>query len=302
VRWGEHAYLLAMKPAPFTYHAPASLDEALGLLAAHGEEARPLAGGQSLVPMMNMRIARPEHLVDLNGVAELSFLREEADAVVVGALVRHAEIERSALLRRVAALLPCVAETIGHYAIRTRGTIGGSLALADPAAQWPLLAMLLDAQLTSARPGGTRTLAARDFFIDIFTTALEPGELLVSASFPRLAPDEGWGYRRFARRHGDFAIVAAAATLALDGAGRIERLRLALGGVGGTPVVLDALASAQQGRLPGPDIWEEVAGSAARAIDPSGDIHASAALRRELAAVLTRSALGDALARTGAHR
>ncbi len=291
-----------MKPAPFTYHAPGSLDEALRLLAAHGDDARPLAGGQSLVPMMNMRIARPEHLVDLNGLHELASIREEPAAVVIGALVRHAEVVRSRPLQRACAVLPEVTATIGHYAIRERGTVGGSLALADPAAQWPLLAVLLDARLDLVRKGGRRVIAARDFLVDVFTTALEPGELLVAASFPPLGAGEGWGYRSFTRRHGDFALVAAAATMVLDAAGRVDRLRLALGGVGGTPIVLDALASAQRGRLPD-DAWmADVAADAAASIDPGSDLQASAAFRRELAAVLTRAALADAFGRTGGGR
>ncbi len=291
-----------MKPAPFAYHAPRSLDEALRLLAAHGDDARPLAGGQSLVPMMNMRIARPEHLVDLNGLRELASIREEPTAVVIGALVRHAEVARSPLLQHACALLPDVAATIGHYAIRERGTVGGSLALADPAAQWPLLAVLLDARLDVVREGGQRSIAARDFFIDVFTTALQPGELLVAASFPRLAAGEGWGYRSFTRRRGDFAIVAAAATFTLDDAGRVERLRLALSGWGGTPVALDALTLAQRRRMPD-DAWMgEVAEGAAAAINPGSDLQASAAFRQELAVALTRAALADALGRTGVGR
>jgi carbon-monoxide dehydrogenase medium subunit len=288
-----------MKPAPFAYHRPARLDEALALLNRLGGEARPLAGGQSLVPMMNMRVARPEHLVDLNGLDELAVIREEAGGVMVGALVRHRAAERSAALQRLCPILPKVAATIGHDAIRERGTVGGSLALADPAAQWPLLALLLDARLDLASADGRRSLTARDFFFDVFTTAIEPGELVVGAVFPVFAVGEGWGYRAFCRRHGDFAIVAVATTLLLDGEGRVAWLRLALGGVGGTPVALDALAAAQRGSRPDTQWQREVAAAAAAAIAPTDDSQASAAFRRELAAVLTEAALGDALARSG---
>lgn len=288
-----------MKPAPFAYHRPARLDEALALLNRLGGEARPLAGGQSLVPMMNMRVARPEHLVDLNDLDELAVIREDAGGVMVGALVRHRAAERSAALQRLCPILPKVAGTIGHDAIRERGTVGGSLALADPAGQWPLLALLLDARLDLASADGRRSLTARDFFFDVFTTAIEPGELVVGAVFPVFAVGEGWGYRAFCRRHGDFAIVAVATTLLLDREGRVAWLRLALGGVGGTPVALDALAAAQRGSRPDTQWQQEVAAAAATAIAPTDDPQASAAFRRELAAVLTEAALGDALARSG---
>lgn len=291
-----------MKPAPFAYHAPASLDEALALLREHGGEARPLAGGQSLVPMMNMRMARPDHLIDLNRLDDLAFVREQEGGVSLGALVRHREAEQSALLHERCPILAEVAATIGHYAIRERGTIGGSLALADPAAQWPLMALLLDARIDIAAARGRRSLPARDFFVDVFTTALGEDELVIGAGFPMLAGREGWGYRAFCRRHGDFAIVAAAATLSLDARGRVERPRLALAGVGGTPVVLDALAAGQRGCKP-TDKWRrEVAAGAAAAISPHSDLHASADFRRELAAVLIEQALADALARTGQGR
>jgi carbon-monoxide dehydrogenase medium subunit len=173
------------------------------------------------------------------------------------------------------------------------------LALADPASQWPLLALLLDARLDLASADGRRSLTARDFFFDVFTTAIEPGELVVGAVFPVFAVGEGWGYRAFCRRHGDFAIVAVATTLLLDGEGRVAWLRLALGGVGGTPVALDALAAAQRGSRPDTQWQREVAAAAAAAIAPTDDSQASAAFRRELAAVLTEAALGDALARSG---
>jgi carbon-monoxide dehydrogenase medium subunit len=258
-----------------------------------------LAGGQSLVPLMNMRAARPDHLVDLNAIEELGAIGEEPGGVAVGALVRHRAAERSELLRRRCPILAHAAATIGHDAIRERGTVGGSLALADPAAQWPLLAILLEARIDLAASGGRRSLAARDFFVDVFTTAIEAGELVLGASFPALDSGEGWAYRAFCRRHGDFAIVAAAATLRLDAEGRVARLRLALGGVGGTPVVLGELAAAQQGRGPEAAWQREIAAEAAAAIDPPSDPQASTAFRRELTATLTEAALAEALARTG---
>jgi aerobic carbon-monoxide dehydrogenase medium subunit len=286
-----------MKPAPFTYHAPENLDEALALLALHGDAARPLAGGQSLVPMMNMRVARPEHLIDLNGIANLSSLRETEDGVEIGALTRHRSVERSELLRRTCPILPCVVATIGHHAIRERGTVGGSLALADPAAQWPLLAVLLDARLELAGSDRRRSINAQQFFQGVFATALASDELVTAVRFPPLAPREGWGYRSFTRRHGDFAIVAVAATLELAPSGTIAQLRLALSGVCDTPVALGDLAKAQRGRAPDETWVREVAAAAASSFEPPGDLQASAAFRNELAGVLTEHALADALRR-----
>jgi carbon-monoxide dehydrogenase medium subunit len=284
-----------VKPAAFAYHAPTRLEEALALLEAHGDDARPLAGGQSLVPMMNMRIARPEHVIDINGLSELDFIRETGDAVLIGALVRHRAIERSKLLRGLCPMLPAVARSIGHYAIRERGTLGGSLALADPAAQWPLIAALLDAQIHVAAAGARRIVPARDFFQGVFTTALGLGELITAVGVPKAAAREGWGYRAFSRRHGDFAIVAVAATVALDAGGAVEWLRLALGGFAGTPLALDELAAGQHGRIPEESWMQEVAREAAQRGEPGSDLQATAVFRRELAEVLTVEALADAV-------
>ena len=288
-----------MKPAAFEYHRPKTLDEALRLLAELGDEARPLAGGQSLVPMMNMRVARPEHLVDLNDLAELDAIRERDGAVEIGAMIRHRAVERSELLAAVFPMLPAVARTIGHDAIRERGTIGGSVALADPAAQWPLLAVLLDARIDLASQTGHRSIAAADFFTGIFATTAAPGELVTAVNFPRLVLGEGWGYRSFTRRHGDFAIVAAAAVAALDAAGRIERLQLALSGVGDRPLRLDAVTDGFRGRsLDAAELGRAVAA----ALTPHGDAVASAAFRRDLAGVLSAAVLTDAAERAGAKR
>jgi len=287
-----------MKPAAFTYHAPQTFDDALALLATHGDAARPLAGGQSLVPMMNTRVARPGHLVDINALHELQFIRETPGMVEIGALARHCEIEHSPLLHRLCPILPAVAATIGHLAIRERGTIGGSVAHADPAAQWPLLALLLDARIDLAASSGRRSVAAREFFLGVFTTAAEPGELVTAIALPQLGAREGWGYRAFTRRHGDYAIVAVAATLKLDTVGAIERLRLAVGGIGGVPLLLDSITSEWSGRTLDADASPEIGRRAAASIEPGDDVQASAAFRRELIEVLTTDALADALLRT----
>lgn len=288
-----------MKPAAFEYRRPKTLDEALRLLAELGDEARPLAGGQSLVPMMNMRVARPEHLVDLNDLAELDVIRERDGAVEIGALTRHRAVEHSELLAAVFPMLPAVARTIGHDAIRERGTLGGSLALADPAAQWPLLAILLEARIDLASHTGRRSVAAGAFFTGVFATAAEAGELVIAASFPRLAPGEGWGYRSFTRRHGDFAIVAAAAAVSLDAVGQIETLRLALSGIGDRPARLDAVTDAFRGRA---FDAAELGSAIAAAVTSQDDAVASAAFRRDLAEVLSADAVTDAAERAGAKR
>ena len=288
-----------MKPAAFAYHRPRTLDEALALLTAHGEDARPLAGGQSLVPMMNTRLARPAHLIDLNDLGELDFIRERGDTVEIGALTRHRAVERSRALVDACPILPAVVKTIGHHAIRERGTVGGSLALADPAAQWPLLAILLGARIELAGPRGRRALAAAAFFKGVFTTAAAPDELVSAVSFPRLARGEGWGYRALTRRHGDFAIVAAAATATLDASGNIDGLRLALAGGGDPPARAEAV-TALRGRAPDATTLAELGRLAAAAAAPRDDAVASAAFRSELIEVLSARAVTDACERARA--
>jgi carbon-monoxide dehydrogenase medium subunit len=290
-----------VKPAAFDYHRVERLEEAFVLLDRHGDEARLLAGGQSLVPMLNFRIGRFGHLVDINRLRELDFLREAERSVEIGALTRHAAIERSELLQRHCPILTAAARDIGHVAIRERGTFGGSLALADPAAELPLIATLLDAELDLASSNGRRTVRAREFFLSVFTTALEPNEVLTRATFPVLAPGAGWGFHGLSRRVGDFAVVNAATTVVLDGDGdRIERLQLALGGIGTTPIALAGLERAQRGVLPEPEWPEVVAARAAEQVEPHGDQHASAETRRDLVRVLLARALRDALRRAKA--
>jgi len=286
-----------MKPAAFTYHAPRSVDEAVALLALHGDTAKLLAGGQSLVPMMNLRLAQPRHVIDLNPIAGLDVIGLAGDRLEIGALTPHAALARAVLVRARCPILAAAAATIGHDAIRTRGTIGGSLAHADPAAQLPLIATLLDAELEACSPRGLRVIRAAEFMTGVFATALAADELLTAVRMPCLGPREGWGFRLMSRRAGDFAIAAAAVTVTLDAAGGIDTLRAALGGVEPTPVTLGAMAFTQQGRLPD-DAWiAALAHGFAAACDPLEDPRVPAAYRRELAEALVARALGDALAR-----
>jgi len=291
-----------MKPGAFTYHAARSVDEAVALLARHGDDARLLAGGQSLVPMMNMRLAQPRHLIDLNRAAGLDGIARDGDRLVLGALVRHAALAGAALVRELCPILARTAASIGHLAIRTRGTLGGSLAHADPAAQLPLVASLLDAELELRSSRGARTVPAGDFFTGVFTTALAPDELLCAVRVPVAPPGQGWGFRMMSRRAGDFAIAAAAATVTLDGAGRIDALQAALGGVEATPVTLGAMAFTQQGQVPDPAWIARLAGSFAAACQPLDDPRVPAVYRRELAETLLARALGDALDRARGGR
>lgn len=290
-----------MKPAPFSYHAAQTLDEAFALLQAHGDEARILAGGQSLTPMMNMRMARPTHLVDIGGIEDLAYIRGNGDRIEIGALTRHYQLEQSSLVQRVCPILAAAARNIGHYAIRQRGTIGGSLAHADPAAELPLMAVLFDTEIEIGSGAGNRVVMASDFLVSIYTTALKPNEILTQVVFPTLVAGEGWGFRWVSRRVGDFAIVSVAVTVKLDSSGRVERLRLAVGGVDAKPLALGQLADAYVGQGPGSRWVEAIAEEAAGQMQPGSDLHASAEYRRELTQVLLRRALRDALDRLGKH-
>lgn len=280
-----------MKPPPFAYHAPTETEEAVALLATLGEQARPLAGGQSLVPLLNLRLARPAAIVDLNRIDALAYHRVNGEALVVGALCRHRDIELdSTTLARCAAIAEAV-PLIGHVGIRNRGTVVGSLAHADPAAEWPALALLLDASIEVRGPAGTREVPARDFFRGAFVTAAGPGELVVQARFPLPPPDAGSAFLEVAPRHGDFALGAAAAVVDLAADGTVREARVALAGVGATASRATAAEAAMAGRAPDRERCADAASAAADTLDPADDIHASAAYRRRLGATLIRRVL-----------
>jgi carbon-monoxide dehydrogenase medium subunit len=283
-----------LKPAPFRYHAPATVEEALELLAEHGDEARPLAGGQSLVPMMAFRLARPSVLIDLNRIGELSGIRVGDSTIGFGAMVRERTAERSSDVGEKLPLLARALPLIGHEAIRTRGTIGGSLAHADPAGELPAVAVASQAEMVvraARRPG--RVVAAEDFFAGHFTTVLQADELLAEVRFPRPAPGSGAAFEEMARRHGDFAIVGVAALLhASDGS--IDHARVVLTGMGATPVRAAGAESVLVGASPADDVFEAAADAAIKDLDPPSDLHASAAYRRHVAGTLIRRALAQA--------
>ena len=280
-----------MKPAPFEYLDPRTVDAAVEILARHGEEAKLLAGGQSLVPLMNMRLARPRRLVDLNRIGELAYLRDDDGGLGIGAMTRQDALERSPL---VAARCPLLRETtalIGHPAIRNRGTIGGSLAHADPAAELPAAILALEGRITATGPRGERTLPAESFFAGALTTALAPDEVLTRIALPPLPPATGTCFLEVARRHGDFALVGVAAIVSARPDGACGRARLAFCGVGDTPVRVERAEALLAGRRPDAGLLEAVQRLVSETLEPPSDLHASADYRREVAGVLARRAL-----------
>jgi len=287
-----------MKPAPFEYHRPESVDEALSLLAEHGYDAKLLAGGQSLVPAMNFRLAAPAVLIDLNRIPGLDGLSEADGGVRMGAMVRQRVAERSPLVASRAALLAETLPYVAHAQIRNRGTIGGSIAHADPAAELPAVMLALDARFHLRGPNGARVVTAGDFFTGLFGTALEVEEMLVEVEIPPAAPRTGWAFDEVSRRHGDYALAGIAATVQVDGAGRCTGARIALLSVGDGPVLAAEAAAALIGHEPSDAAIRAAAEAAAqRDIDPPGDIHASPAYRRQLVDVLMRRVLPRAFAR-----
>jgi aerobic carbon-monoxide dehydrogenase medium subunit len=289
-----------VKPPPFAYATPTTVDEAIRLLAEHAEaEPRVLAGGQSLIPLMNFRLAKPGYLVDLRKVAGLSGIRREGDVLVVGAMTRLAELERSA---EVAMAAPLVAEAVGfvaHTPIRNSGTIGGSLAHADPAAELPAVALALGAELVAAGPAGSRSIPAAEFLQGPFSTALEPGEILTEIRLPSW--DGGHGFAEYARTHANFAIVAAAALVALDG-DRIQRAALALTGVAPTAVRAAAAEQVLAGAACDAAAAAAAADAAVEGLAPAGDLHASPATRLALARTYARRAIQLAISRAQNQR
>ncbi|HUG36296.1 MAG TPA: FAD binding domain-containing protein [Candidatus Limnocylindrales bacterium] len=286
-----------MKPAPFEYTAARSAAEAVAALGRAGEEAKVLAGGQSLVPMLNMRLARPSLLVDINGARELDYIREADGAVRIGATTRQRAFERWAASR-----LPLAAEAlsrVGHAAIRNRGTVVGSLVHADPASELPAVLLCLDGSVVARSEKGERVVPAGDLYLAPLTTALQPGELAVEARLTLPPAGAGWGVAEVARRHGDFALVGAAAVVSIDASGRVSRARVGFFGVGGTPARGSAAESALTGQTPTPALITDAARAAAAALRPDGDIHATADYRRRVAAVLAERTLTAAVARCG---
>ena len=281
-----------MKPAPFAYHAPSSLDEALDLLHEHGYDAKALAGGQSLIPAMNFRLATPAVLVDLNRVDSLRGVSRDTATLQLGAMTRHRTLEQSQDVAQMAPLVSAAMPFVAHEAIRTRGTIGGSLAHADPAAELPAVMLALDASFTLASRSGRRVVPASAFFAGLFTTAMEPGELLVNITIPARADRSAAAFDEVSRRHGDFALAGAAAYVVNGADGKCEVARVGLLSLADRPVLAAEVARLLEGTRPSKESIREAAEASAHVdIDPTSDIHASSRYRRQLAAVLIRRVL-----------
>lgn len=286
-----------MKPPPFRYVRPESLEEALAVLATHGDEAKVLAGGCSLVPMLNMRLARPEVLVDVNHLDGLAGVHAANGTVTTGATVRQVELERSPLLRGALPLAAACAPYIGHFVTRNRGTVGGSLAHADARGELPLALLTLGGSVVARSRRGERAIAAEDLFLYHFTSALEPDELLTGVRWPAAGPGWGYGFAEMAQRHGDYALAMAACALRRED-GVVADMRLGLGAVADRPLLAVEAAGALAGTtLDGPRGDEAITGAArlaAAASEPFDDLHASAAYRRHLVARLSEQVIRQA--------
>ena len=279
-----------MKLPPVDYEAPETVSEAVGLLAEHADEASVLAGGQSLIPLLALRLAYPAVLIDINGVAGLSGISAAGGRVSIGAMTREYVAEESATVAAGVPLLAAALPLIGHEAIRSRGTIGGSMAHADPAAELPAVARALDAEFVVRGPAGERVIPAAGWFEGYLTTSRRPDELLVEVRFPAAGPGTGVSFSEVARRHGDFAIVGLAASLTLSG-GTISDARLALAGIADVPVRATAAEDLLAGEPPSDELFDEAARRAAEDTDPPGDLHGSPEYRKKVAAALVRRGL-----------
>jgi carbon-monoxide dehydrogenase medium subunit len=286
-----------MKPPVFDYVRAHTAEEAVEALVRAGGEGKILAGGQSLMPMLNFRLLRPSILIDINRIAGLDRIEAVAEGVRIGAIARHHAVETSALVKEHFPIVTCAMAHVAHLAIRNRGTIGGSLSHSDPAAELPMLCVLLDAKLKVRSPAGHRTIAAADFHVGALTSVLEEADLLEEITLPYLPAGTGWGFEEVARRLGDFAIVAMGATVTVD-AGRVSQARIAVTGVGEAPQRIAAAEALLQGaREPDAQLLDAATQAVMSAIEPGSDLHGSADYRRHVAGALTRRVLPAAFQR-----
>lgn len=289
-----------MKPAPFEYHAPTSLEQALEFKARYGDDAKLLAGGQSLVPAMNFRIMQPGMLVDLNRMDELSYIREAGDAIRIGSMARERHLEFDALIEKHAPLLHEAVPFIAHPQIRNRGTIGGSIVNADPAAELPVLMLALSARLKAKNASAERWIDARDFFVGMFTTALEPDEILVEIEVPFMPANTGWSFMEVAPRAGDYALMGVAVQVMLDETGKCQQAKLVYLNAGEGPIDAQEAAQLLQGETITDALMEDAALHASeKEITPFGNVHTSPEFQRHLAKVLTKKTLKQAIQRAG---
>jgi 2-furoyl-CoA dehydrogenase FAD binding subunit len=283
-----------MKPNAFEYFIPGNVAEAVKLLEQYGDEGKVLAGGQSLIPMLNFRVARPRYLIDINGLKDLDYIREEKGELVIGALTRERAVEKSPLVHKLCPILTKAISYIGHLPVRTRGTFGGSLVHADPSAEIPLMAAALDAKMKLAGPSGERTLGAEEFFVTYLTSAVAPAEILVEVRIPAIPPQTGWSFMELSRRQGDFGIVVVATLLTLNDQGVCQGAKIALGGVSPTPLRAKEAEAVLKGQKVSVALIVKAAEKAAEATEPDSDYHASAEYRKEMAKVFTRRSLEEA--------
>lgn len=287
-----------MKPAPFDYFAPTGLQEALTLLERHGEEAKVLAGGQSLIPLLNMRLARPKAIIDINRIASLSYVREDNGSLRIGALTRHRMVESSTTIREQCPLMAEAIRWVGHIEVRNRGTIGGSLVHADPAAELPTVVTALGGEIKLVGPKGDRTVKPDEFFVSFLTTALDSSEILAEVRLPIWPSRTGCSFQEINRRHGDFAVVAVAVLLLLNDKKECENSSIVLAGVGPTPLRAKRAEALLARQRISRELVEKAGELAAEDSDPPSDVHGSADYRREMVKVMTRRGLQEALART----
>lgn len=286
-----------MKPPRFMYHDPTTPDEVLALLDTHTDDAKILAGGQSLVPLLNMRLAQPAHLIDINHVSDLAYIREVDGGLAIGALTRHREVENSPLVRQRCPLLAEAMPFIGHPPIRSRGTIGGSIAHADPTAELPTVLLALDGRVRTSSVQGSRTISAQDLFVSELQTSLTSQELLTEIWFPSAPVRRGVAFVEVSRRHGDYALVGLAVQLTLNQQGIISAIQIALMGVGPTPLRAQLAESFLIGEPPSERLFDEAAQATMTELAPPTDMHASAEYRRAVAGVLVKRALLMAIER-----
>jgi len=284
-----------MKPPPFEYHDPGTVEEAVALLSRL-DNAKILAGGQSLMPMLNMRFVLPDHVIDINKVADLSEIRDHGDAIEIGAMTRQRDVEFSDVVRKKCPLIAEAILQVGHRQTRNRGTIGGSLCHLDPAAELVALAVAFDAVVTAVGPNGRRDLPIKEFIIGYMTTALGTDEMVVAVRFPVWRPGHGYAFVEFARRHGDFAVVSVAVLIAADTKGRIERASIVIGGMDVAPQHAAEFEHGLIGQVPSRELADRLSESC-RELEASDDIHASSTYRRRLAVALSRRALDIAIGR-----
>lgn len=283
-----------MKPSAFEYFTPGSVAEAIELLERYEDEAKIIAGGQSLVPMMNFRLARPEFLIDINGIKDLDYIKEEGDDLLIGALTRERDLELSPLVKERCPILAKAVSFLGHSTIRNRGTIGGSLVHADPSGEISTTICALNAEMKIAGPSGERTIGFEEFFLTYLTTSLEPSDILVEIRIPTLQEKVGWSFVELSRRAGDFAIVAVAAILFMDESGTCSEARISMGGVASTPIRAVEAEALLSGQVITNELIEKAGQEAAEETDTEPDYHASSEYRKDMARVFVQRGLKEA--------